>query len=80
MNRIEQLQDAHPWITKGECHLILVTYYKNFKGDHDTESFEESIQSYTDHLSVVTEHYMKNVIATAFEHTSMSRAELISLR
>lgn len=80
MDRIQQLQEAHPWISKGECHLILVYYYKNFKGDHDSESFEESIQAYTDHLCEVTEYYLKNVIATAFEHTTMSRAELLSLR
>ena len=80
MNRIEQLQNAHPWISKGEAHLILVCYYKAFNDKDDLELLEESIQAYTNHLCIVTEHYVKNVIATAFEHSTMSRSELLSLR
>ena len=80
MNRIEQLQNSHPWLSKGEAHLILVCYYKAFNKKDDSENLEQSIQAYTDHLCVVTEHYLKNVIATAFEHSSLSRAELLSLR
>ncbi len=80
MDRIQQLQEAHPWISKGECHLILVNYYQAFRDKEDAETFEGSIQAFTDHLCTVTEHYLKNVIATAFEHSSLSRSDLLSLR
>ena len=80
MDRIQQLQQAHPWLSKGEAHLILVSYYKAFRDKHDSEAFEESIQAYTDHLTEVSSHYLKNVISTCYEHTTLSRAELQSLR
>ena len=80
MDRIQQLQEAHSWLSKGEAHLILVNYYQAFRDKEDAETFEGSIQAFTDHLCTVNSHYLKNVIATAFEHSSLSRADLLSLR
>ena len=80
MNRVEQLKQAHPWMAKGECHLLLVTYYDQHRDKHTSDSFEQSIQAYTDMLCEQSEHIVKNALSVAFESSAMSRSELLSMR
>lgn len=64
----------------GEARLILVNYYHNYRDKHDSEGFEGSIQAFVDHLCEMNEHYVRNVLAVAFENSTLSRKELLSLR
>lgn len=78
--RLEQLKQAHPFLFNGEIRLILVSYYHLFRDDHTSESFEASIQEYTDDLCLMSKHQLLNVLATAFEASTISRKELVSMR
>ena len=78
MDRVKLLRDSHEWMSTGEARLILVAYYKAHREKHTAESFEDSIQAYTQHLCEQTPHYVKNVLSVAFENTSISRSEIHS--
>ncbi len=80
MNRLDQLLAAHPWMASGEARLILVNYYHNYREKTDSEEFESSIQAFSDHLCEMSEHYVRNVLSVAFENSTLSRKELLSLR
>ena len=80
MDRVTELRDSHEWMSSGEARLILVAYYKAHRENHSAESFEDSIQAYTQHLCEQTPHYVKNVLSVAFENTTISRAEIHSFR
>ena len=80
MDRVTELTEAHEWMSTGEARLILVAYYKAHREKHTAESFEDSIQAYTQHLCEQTPHYVKNVLSVAFENSSISRAEIHSFR
>lgn len=70
-NRLERITAAHPWLRENEIRLLLVFEYKRIHGDPSTRSssdYELKLEAYTDILTRMTEHDIRNAMSVVAEH------------
>ena len=70
-NRLERITAAHPWLRENEIRLLLIYEYKRIYGDPSIRSssdYELRLEAYTDVLTRMTEHDIRNAMSVVAEH------------
>jgi hypothetical protein len=70
-NRLERINAAHPWLRENEIRLLLIFEYKRIHGDptiRSSSDYELRLESYTDILTRMTEHDIRNCMSVVAEH------------
>ena len=70
-NRLERISAAHPWLKENEIRLLLVFEYQRIHGDptiRSSSDYELRLESYTDILTRMTEHDIRNAMSVVSEH------------
>ncbi len=80
MDSVNQLRHFHPWISSGEVRLLIISFHNLFGDEHTADSFCLAIGDFINDLCYSSEERVKNIIAMAFESTTISRADLALLR
>lgn len=78
-SRVEQLVDAHPYLTETQASALLIVHYKKTTRDpscRGPEYLEIQMVNWTDILCRMTEYELRNELAKAAEQFPCSWEEL----